>query len=312
MDNEVMVRQETGIEQAATASEIVARVQRMQDVVKRVMKEGEHFGIIPGCKKKSLYSPGAELLTMTFGVAAQVERVEDLSTPDEIRYRVTVAGLSRSGVFLGNHAGECSSSEEKYKWRRPVCNEEFDETPEDRRREVWKHNSYKNKSEKIKQVRTNPSDVANTILAMAEKRGFVGMVRKVTGASSMFTDGIEDLPPGMVEPEKEAITMPQERKADPPPTEPPAGSDENDMAGVIKTVTRKSGEKAGKKYTRFGVLLITDAGETWLNTFDTTLGESAEKFKGRMVQAVVKKTQYGFDLLDMSEPVDQPPEKAPF
>ncbi len=99
---------------ARTARDIQARVLRIQEVVKSVMVEGEHFGIIPGCKKRSLYKSGAELLLMTFQVANKVAQVEDLSTPDEIRYRVTVAGVSQvTGAFLGDHVGECSSSEEK-------------------------------------------------------------------------------------------------------------------------------------------------------------------------------------------------------
>jgi len=182
---------------ARTARDIQARVLRIQEVVKSVMVEGEHFGIIPGCKKRSLYKSGAELLLMTFQVANKVAQVEDLSTPDEIRYRVTVAGVSQvTGAFLGDHVGECSSSEEKYKWQKPVCNEEWDETPVDRRRETWKHGR-EGKAYKVKQIRTTPADVANTVLSMSEKRGMVGMTRSVTGASSMFTDGIEDLPPGM-------------------------------------------------------------------------------------------------------------------
>jgi len=199
---------------ALTATDIVARVSRIQDIVKRVMKKDEHYGVIPGCKKPSLYAAGAELLLMTFRISPQIERVEDLSTLDEIRYRVTASGISPSGIFLGNHVGECSSNEEKYKWRKPVCPEEFDETPEDRRREVWKKNNYKQKTEKIKQVRVNPADIANTVLAMAEKRGVVGMTRKVTGASSMFTDGIEDLPPDMVGDSGKEPIPPTQRKSE--------------------------------------------------------------------------------------------------
>jgi len=309
------VRQETGVESAATADEIVARVKRMQEIVSRVMKEDEHFGVIPGCKKKSLYAAGAELLMMTFGVSPQVDRVEDLSGPDEIRYRVTVAGISRAGAFLGNHVGECSSSEEKYKWRRPVCDEEYDETPEDQRREVWKHNSYKNKNEKIKQVRTKPTDVANTILAMAEKRGVVGMVRKVTGASSMFTDGIEDLPPEMLDTtEKKTVAMPKAKApapaaADRPPDREPTEAladelpldGEIELHGVVKLVTRKPGKSAKGEYVKCGVCVITDKGEQWANTFDTKLADDAEGLKGRQAILYVKQGKYGLDLVGIGQ-----------
>jgi hypothetical protein len=311
VEQSVVVRQETGVESAATADEIVARVKRMQEIVSRVMKENEHFGVIPGCKKKSLYAAGAELLMMTFGVAPQVERVEDLSTPDEIRYRVTVAGISRSGAFLGNHTGECSSSEEKYKWRKIVCQQEFDETPEDRRREVWK--VYKEKPYQAKQIRTNPADVANTILAMAEKRGVVGMVRKVTGASSMFTDGIEDLPPGMLDTtEKKTVTMPKEKAVTPAPDgdrqpdREPTGelpldaAGEIELTGVIKSVSRKPGKSSRGDYIKCGVCIVTDTGEQWANTFDTRISDEAEALRGRQAVLHVRAGKFGLELLTVS------------
>lgn len=229
MNEQIAVRDDRQIQQALTANEVISRVKKIQEIVKHVMKEGEHYGVIPGCKKPSLYKSGAELLLMTFQVASKVDRVEDLSTPDEIRYRVTVAGIHQTtGAFLGDHVGECSSSEEKYKWRRPVCDQEFNDTPEDRRRVKWAIGK-NNTPYQQKQIRTNPADVANTILSMGEKRGMVGMTRSVTGASSMFTDGVEDLPPEMVdgaENQKPEIKPPQSKSASAKPTEqpPPAQS----------------------------------------------------------------------------------------
>ena len=46
-----------------TADKIKAQVALIQDVMKSVMKDGEHYGVIPGCgKKPSLLKPGACLL----------------------------------------------------------------------------------------------------------------------------------------------------------------------------------------------------------------------------------------------------------
>jgi hypothetical protein len=50
------------------------------------------------------------------------------------------------------------------------------------------------KVEQKQQVRTNPADVANTILKMAKKRGLVDAILTVTAASDIFTQDIEDLP----------------------------------------------------------------------------------------------------------------------
>lgn len=175
-----------------TAGEMRAHVNRVQEVMQAVMKPETHYGTIPGSKKPSLYKPGAEVLCVTFHIAPSFQ-IEDLSDGDSIRYRVTaVATHQTTGIVLGTGVGECSSNEEKYKWRRAVCQEEFDDTPADRRR--IKYGKYQGKVEKTQQIRTEPADIANTVLKMAVKRAQVAMTLNVTAASDCFTQDIEDLP----------------------------------------------------------------------------------------------------------------------
>ncbi|NJB80341.1 hypothetical protein [Xanthomonas arboricola] len=178
-----------------TAADVRAQVNLMQDVMAEVMRDGTHYGTIPGTKSKSLYKAGAEKLMATFRLAARPE-VEDLSANGEIAYRVTVNLLSANGSFIGAGIGECSSAEDKYSWRAAICDEEFEATPENRRR--LKFSKYQGKVEKKKQVRTNPADVANTILKMAKKRAQVDAVITATAASDIFTQDIEDLPEEVV------------------------------------------------------------------------------------------------------------------
>jgi len=179
-----------------TAADIRAQVNLVKDVMIEVMKEGTHYGTIPGTKTPSLYKPGAEKLMATFRLAADPE-VEQLGVGGEIHYRVKVNIQSSSGVFLGAGIGECSSQEDKYAWRAAVCDEEFDATPENRRR--VKFSKYQGRVEQKKQVRTSPADVGNTILKMAKKRGLIDAVLTITAASDIFTQDIEDLPPEIVE-----------------------------------------------------------------------------------------------------------------
>jgi hypothetical protein len=179
-------------EQVLTAPEIKAQVQRIQEVMHAVMKEGTHYGVVPGTEKPSLYKPGAEKLGMTFHITVDSVIEADLSTPDVIRYRIRSTAHTRSGVLLGASLGECSSDEEKYKWRAAVCDEEFQETPEDRRRKKWKKG--KKDPYSVQQVRTEPADIANTVLKMATKRAEVAVILKVTAASDCFTQDVEDLP----------------------------------------------------------------------------------------------------------------------
>lgn len=179
---------------ALTAQQVRARVNLVQQVMRGVMKEGTHYGRIPGAgDKPSLLKPGAETLAVTFRIAID-PLVDDLSTADEARYRVLCRGVHQdTGMLLGTGVGEASSNEEKYRWRRAVCDEEYDETPDDRRRIKWSKGKG-GSAYKTRQVRTNPADVANTILKMAKKRAQIDMTLSVTGASDLFTQDIEDLP----------------------------------------------------------------------------------------------------------------------
>ena len=126
-------------------------------------------------------------------------------------------GLTQSitPILLGFGLGECSSSEEKYCWRKPVCEAEWNETDEDRRREVWKKAD--GKPYQLKQVRTRPSDVANTVLKMAHKRALVAMTLVVTAASDVFSQDLEDLPKevrdAVVGEEAKTVAQPQRTSA---------------------------------------------------------------------------------------------------
>lgn len=181
-----------------TAADIKAGVQLIQQVLATVMIKDVHYGVIPGTPKPTLYKPGSEKILTTFRIAAYPKEVDDLSTYDEARFRVKVHGIHQTtGYLIGVGIGECSSMEEKYKWRKPVCDEEFNETPEDRRRTVWKKGGQGNPPYQLKQVRTNPADVANTILKMAKKRAQIDMTLTATAASDVFDQDLEELPEGM-------------------------------------------------------------------------------------------------------------------
>lgn len=175
-----------------TAADVRQHVNLIQQVMQGVMKEGTHYGTIPGCKQPSLYKAGSEVLLTTFRVAVE-PLVEDLSNADEIRYRVKCKGVHQTtDIVVGYGVGECSTSEDKYKWRKAVCDEEFEQTPENRRR--VKYANGRNGVYTIRQVRTEPADLANTVLKMAKKRAQIDLTLTSTGASDIFTQDIEDLP----------------------------------------------------------------------------------------------------------------------
>lgn len=174
------------------AATVLTHAKTVQEVMKSVMKTNVHYGTIPGGgDKPTLLKSGAEVLCMTFRIADQYE-VADLSTPGCIRYRVScVAVHQTTGEVLGTGLGECSTDEEKYRWRKAVCKEEFEATPADMRR--VKYGRKQGGHYTVDQVRTEPADLANTVLKMACKRAKIAMVLNVTAASDMFSQDLEDL-----------------------------------------------------------------------------------------------------------------------
>lgn len=204
-----------------TAMEIRANVNLIQEVMKSVMKKEVHYGVIPGTKKPTLYKAGSEKILSTFRIAVELE-VEDLSTHDCFRYRVKARGVLPSGEVVGCGIGECSTDEEKYKWRGVVCPAEWDATPEDRRRIKYSKPTDWNKTGATQQIRTNAADLANTALKMAKKRAQIDLTLTATGASDVFDQDIEDLPEEYVEGMdkvkerggKPAVQQPQSKKKD--------------------------------------------------------------------------------------------------
>jgi hypothetical protein len=190
-----------------TVQEVIAGANLIQQVMKAVMKEGTHYGKIPGCgDKPTLFKAGAEQILTTFRIAV-IPVVEDLSTNDCVKYRVVARGMS-SGNIVGEGIGQCSSGEEKYKWRKAI-GKEFDETPETHRRMKWKKGWNGAPETQEKQVRTSPDDLSNTVLKMAKKRAMVDLCLTATAASDCFNQDLEDLPAEYVDMDEQKQVLPE-------------------------------------------------------------------------------------------------------
>src|SRR5260221_13298742 len=156
----------------------------VQALVKSLMVEGVHFMTIPGTEGKSLTKQGTEMLLSAFHIAVEPEIIET-ADPDFVRYTVKITGRHMgTGIVVGVGVGRCSSNEEKYKWRRAVCREEWDATPEARRRLAWK--TGQKGAYSVNQVRTNPEDLANTVLKMAKKRAQADLCLPPLAPSAAF------------------------------------------------------------------------------------------------------------------------------
>jgi hypothetical protein len=148
-----------------------------------VMKEGTHYGTIPGTPKPTLWKAGAEVLCMTFRLAPILDShvvVDDLDS--EWPYTAT----KRDGSII---QGTCIGFFEV----EATC------TIHGLQGEVLSRCSARCNNREAKYRALSPFEIRNTILKMAEKRAFVSAVLMATAASDIFTQDLEDLPE-LVEP----------------------------------------------------------------------------------------------------------------
>jgi len=200
---------ETGI----AIDEIVARVDKIKQVQQRIMKEGVHFGVVPGTvSKPSLLKPGAELLCLTFQLDPQFT-LDERHDGDHLEVVVTCTLYhSRSGARLGSGIGSCSTRESKYAYRKservcPKCDAAAIIKGKAEYGGGWLcygkkggcGAKFKDDDEAITGQDVgriaNPDlpDLYNTVRKMACKRAHVAACLFVTGGSELFTQDIEDM-----------------------------------------------------------------------------------------------------------------------
>lgn len=231
-----------------TAVQIRGQVNLIQEVMKQVMQEGQHYGKIPGCgDKPTLLKPGAEKLSMTFRLRPIIDNERDINierlNDGHIEVRVYCHVMNMDGVELATGVGSCSTMESKYRYRggekistgRLVPKEYWNLDKAGKKQEaletiggpgfgVGKFNGQWEICEKGEKME-NPdiADTYNTVLKMAKKRAYVDGILSSTGASDIFTQDLEDLPIANADvvveqpkaTSKPAVAMPQEIKKEP-------------------------------------------------------------------------------------------------
>lgn len=237
MENELAIYEERPL----TVADVLNQVALIQKIMREVMRKDEHYGIIPGCEKPSLYKPGAEKLNLTFRMSARFEgEREPIDLGNGHREYVIKCSLFsiQSDRFLGQGVGSCSTMESKYRYRnadpeitdKPVPKEYWDLRKKDlvKAQEMIGGKGFITKKvdnswmvakltgEKVEYE--NPADFYNTILKMAKKRAHVDATLNVTAASDIFTQDIEEMVEnGTISPgaaKREPISAPQEKKED--------------------------------------------------------------------------------------------------
>ena len=173
---ELAVAEPAAIQAVADVRE---QVNQIQYLMQAVLKEGEHYGKIPGTGKNAkptLLQPGAEKIANMFGLVPtyDIRRTDYQGGHREIEVTCTLA--NKDGQPVGTGVGTCSTLESKHRYR-------------------WTgYGDARHREE-------NPdiADTWNTVLKMAKKRAFVDAVKSTTAASDIFTQDVEDMPAYMLQ-----------------------------------------------------------------------------------------------------------------
>lgn len=192
---------------------IVERKRKIVQVMQAVMKEGEHYGKIPGCgDKPTLLKSGAEVLATTFGLAPKfkIDQTDFANGHREYRITCTLEHIA-SGFVLGEGVGICSTLESKYRWRKgqrtcPECGQaaiirsKFGQggwlcyQKRGGCGAEWPNGAREIEDQNGDRVEnTDIADTYNTVLKLAKKRAQVDCTLTAVGASDLLTQDLEDL-----------------------------------------------------------------------------------------------------------------------
>lgn len=205
-----------------TVTELVGQVKLIQEAMKVAMKDGEHFGVIPGTDKPTLLKPGAEKLCLLFRLDPEYDTNERFA--DDGHYTVTAKCLLYhipTGNRVASGQGLCSTKESKYAFRnaQPSCPDCGEATIFKSKHKpefyCWKKKggcgaTFPLDNDRIASQKTgrvdneNLPDTYNTVLKMACKRALVAAVLNGTAASDIFTQDLDDRDESLSGPAAEA------------------------------------------------------------------------------------------------------------
>lgn len=264
-------------------------LENLQRFVRSQLHDGRDFGIIPGCKKPSLWKSGAERLLFFHGLACRLdttsETVVDWKTPFfNYCYRATIYN-PRNNAVVATADGSCNSKEDKYRYLW-VTEKKL---PKGINKDNLESKEISGSNGKFTLYRIDNDSIfglANTILKMASKRAFIAATLMACRASDVFTqdESEEEAAAPAEKPKAEApktapaAKAPQESKSDSPAEEP------NTVYFVPDKVSEKKGLGPKGPWIKFG-LLGPDG--SWYGTFNEEYGSNAKSAKDQKQQVKV-------------------------
>ncbi|KKK62317.1 hypothetical protein LCGC14_3005550 [marine sediment metagenome] len=234
---------------ALDIKQVSVQIQQVRQLLKEQMKEGVHYGKIPGCgDKPTCYQPGAQMTALFFGFGASY--IVDHTDQDNghREYEIICKLHHReTDTFIGEGVGCCSTMEGKYRFRTGPKKLTNAVVPKDywilrntdragAQALIGKGNSTAKDESGVWRIASgggdkvehdNPADYWNTCLKMAKKRAYVDAVLTSTAASDIFTQDIEDDPnlyggnnpsPANAKPDVGLANQTQHQAAPQPPT----------------------------------------------------------------------------------------------
>ena len=257
--------------QPLSVAQIKAQVQTIQQVMEGVMKDGTHYGKIPGCgDKPALLKAGAEKLCMTFRLDPEYEITQERDGDHlTITSKCTLHYIP-NGARMGSGMGSCSSREAKYAYRSavrkcPTCGAEAIIKGKAEYGGGWLCYGKKGgcgakfvdsdaliAGQQMGRVENEDlADQYNTVLKMANKRSLIAAVLNVTAASDIFT---QDLDPdingddGDAGEKRPAVQQPRAKSGPSPATnehEPSASTAGKAMNESMLKVVRATAKNKG-------------------------------------------------------------------
>lgn len=282
---------------AMPASRVLAQVKLIQDVMHQTMKDGEHYGVIPGTKKPTLYKPGAEKLCLTFRMSQDYQVLQQIQQPDLISYTVRcILTHIPTGQIISSGMGACNTREEKYRWEYKLTpteeavpkayweakkagnNQEMKRMIGDGRRPMKSEETGQwviATAEKVEN--TNAWDYDNTVLKMACKRALTAAVLNGTAASDIFTQDVEDDDGRRQEAEaaeEQGLKRPAAKTSEPEIKDPGAPASEAQLKAINAILTKLGIKDDLSRHEKVSNILEKD--ETLTTMSVLTKGEASK------------------------------------
>lgn len=161
---------------------IRAEIDLADALVEKVLEEGIDYGLHPGTNSHALKDPGANTIMQAFNCYPKAEVLYREVTDVRISYVIDITLISRDdGLAKSTGTGACTTMETKYGYRWVADPEAYGYD-----REALRKRTIQNK-ETYRIPNPEWSELENTILKMARKRGEVDAAMALPGVSRFLS-----------------------------------------------------------------------------------------------------------------------------